>query len=147
MCIVTPKDLRSETWRTGLMTSRPRSYPMTAISIPALKGSIRPTVCLCVLSLLTSNTRTFHMGVPSFSIGAEGRPPAGGASSFSVEVTSSFRLRIFLIETGGEGGNKLGMGYNGLCQGIHCWLCIRICLSRSALPRAAIVDAPPRDSE
>lgn len=28
MCIVTPIDLRSETWSTGLITSRPRSFTM-----------------------------------------------------------------------------------------------------------------------
>lgn len=40
------------------------------------------------------------MGVPSFSMGAEGgaRPLECG-SSFSFDSTDSFRLRIFLIET------------------------------------------------
>jgi hypothetical protein len=50
--------------------------------------------------LLTSNTRSFQTGVPSFDMGAEGADkPLEGVSSFSLGSTESFRLRIFLIET------------------------------------------------
>ena len=50
--------------------------------------------------LLTSNTRSFQTGVPSFDMGAEGADkPLEAMSSFSLGSTESFRLRIFLIET------------------------------------------------
>jgi hypothetical protein len=49
---------------------------------------------------LTSKTRSFQMGVPSFDIGAAGATRLLDAeSSFSLGSRGSFRLRIFLIET------------------------------------------------
>lgn len=51
-------------------------------------------------ALLTSKTRSFQMGVPSFSIGAAGaEEPLVCGSSFSLGSTDSFKVRIFLIET------------------------------------------------
>ncbi len=51
--------------------------------------------------LLTSNTRSFHMGFPSFEMGAEGpEMELEWGSLLSLGSTVSFKLRIFLIETG-----------------------------------------------
>lgn len=49
--------------------------------------------------LLTSNTRSFQIGVPSFDIGAVGTGRLlADVSSFSFASRGSFKLRIFLIE-------------------------------------------------
>ena len=105
MCIVTPIDRRSETWSTGLMTSRPRSFTTKSQHCTwhclagdqawggMVIGSRQP-------GLLTSKMRSFQMGVPSFSMGAAGAgTPLECGSSFSLGSMDSLRLRIFLIET------------------------------------------------
>lgn len=111
MCIVTPIALRSDTWSTGLITSRPRSYPAPRSALALAKGGFVPQIWTAWLrvrngappvlaELLTSNTRSFQTGVPSFDMGAEGADkPLEAMSSFSVGSTGSFRLRIFLIDT------------------------------------------------
>lgn len=69
MCMVTPRDRRSLTRRTLLITSRPRS----------------------------SKTRTFQIGSPSaFRMGDEGpRAPVARGSSPSPCSSALLRLRIF----------------------------------------------------
>ena len=59
--------------------------------------------------MLTSNTRTFQIGRPSFRMGAAGarKLPFAFASSASVGSTASLRLRIFLMDTvSGSAGSK-----------------------------------------
>lgn len=74
LCIVTPMVRRSDTRRTLLTTSRPKS----------------------------SKTRTFHIGLPSASrMGATGASSAcAWASSLSVDCTVSLRFKIFLRDAG-----------------------------------------------
>jgi len=43
MCIVTPIALRSDTWRTGAITSRPRSYPVANQHSGSLFPSVKAT--------------------------------------------------------------------------------------------------------
>jgi len=76
--------------------------------------------------------------VPSFEMGAEGAEvPLDWGSSFPLDSRVSFRLRIFLIETANPvhvsrgGGASQEAGSRGR---------IPICLSRSEVPRAAMVD-------
>jgi hypothetical protein len=78
------------------------------------------------------------MGVPSFKIGAEGEMnPLAWESSVSLGSMASFKLRIFLIETyafvSTKGPRTGARRLRGRRRGI------RICLSRSAFPRAAMI--------
>ena len=89
--------------------------------------------------LLTSNTRSFHMGFPSFEMGADGAETAlEWGSLLSLGSTVSFKLRIFLIETGSRGVLVERTGNRDDTRAT-VGRRIRICLSRSEFPRAAMV--------
>ena len=87
--------------------------------------------------LLTSNTRSFQMGVPSFEMGAVGADtPLDWGSSFPVDSRVSLRLRIFLIET----ANRVHISWGGGSQGVGCR---RVGGAYQSACRAAKSPAPP----